>query len=429
MVILISANAFFVAVEFALVVVDRARVNKDAAEGTRPWPTVQKLINNLSFNLSGAQFGITVSSLILGRLGEPIAAALLSPILRPLVGDAADGTLSIVLMFVLSTMAQLVLGELVPKNIAISDPVRILRRYSRAAAIYGTVAGPLIRALNGAAEWLGRRFGIEPREELHSITTIEELEHVIRSSGVEGTLDPQDVTLLTRSIRFGEKTAADALVPRVELNCIEIEKSVADLVAASVETGHSRFPVIGNDLDDVRGIAHVKSVHRVPLSERADTPVTALMVEPFVVPESRDLESILREMRADRVQLAVVVDEHGGNSGIVTLEDIVEEIVGEIADEYDPEPGEVLIVEERGSFMLAGSLHPDEVEEACGFRVPEGDYETFAGFALDQLQRIPARGELFEWAGWLIEVADMDGWRIASLRLTDLRSKLGEVPA
>lgn len=427
-VLLISANAFFVAVEFALVVVDRGRVNIDAGAGKRPWPTVQKLINNLSFNLSGAQFGITVTSLLIGYIGEELASVLLAPLLRPVIGSAADGTLSIVLMFMLATSAQLVFGELVPKNIAIADPPRILRRYAGAAALYGTVAGPLIKALNGTAEWLGRKVGIEPREELHAITTIEQLEHVIRSSGKEGTLDPLDVTLLTRTIRFGDKTAADALVPRVELDCIGIEKSVADLVTASVTTGHSRFPVIGNDLDDVRGIANVKAVHRIPLAERQTTPVSALMADPFVVPETRDLESILREMRASRSQVAVVVDEHGGNSGIVTVEDIVEEIVGEIEDEHDPEPDQLLIVEERGSLMLAGSMHPDEVGEACGFRVPTGDYETLAGFALDQLQRIPSQGELFEWDGWVLEVAEMDRWRIAAVRLTDYRSMIGEVP-
>jgi len=383
--VLIGANAFFVAIEFALVVVDRARVNVEADQGNRPWPTVRRLINNLSVNLSGTQLGISVSSIAFGYVSEPLAATLVSPVLRPFFGDAADGTLRIVLVFILATGAQLVLGELVPKNIAISDPPRILRRYARAAAIYGTVAGPIIRTLNGAAEWLGRRVGVEPRTELHAVSSIDDLEHVIRSSGQGGTLAPQDVTFLTRSIRFSDKTAADALVPRVELDTIDHDASVADLVARSVETGHTRFPIVGDDLDDVRGVVNVKTVHRIAPADRAHTGVAELMVEPFVVPESRDLESILREMRATRHQLAMVIDEHGGNAGIVTVEDIVEEIVGEIEDEYDPEPDDLLIIEQPGSYTLAGSMHPDEVHEACGFVVPDGDYETIAGFALPRV--------------------------------------------
>lgn len=418
-VLLIGANAFFVAVEFALVVVDRARVGADADAGVKPWPTVQRLVNNLSFNLSGAQFGITVSSLLLGYVAKPVAQTLLSPILRPIFGDTADGTLSLVIVFILSTGFQLVLGELVPKNIAIADPDRILRRYAAPAEVYGRVAGPLIRVANDSAEWAVRSMGIEPVDELHGISSIEELEHLIRSSGEEGTLDPQDVTILTRSIRFAEKKVADALVPRVDVQSIGHDATIADLVALSTESGHSRFPVTGDGLDDIRGVVTVKSVHGVAVVDRPTTSVSKVMVAPWVVPEAAELEEILKEMRRSRSPLAVVVDEHGGMEGILTIEDIVEEIVGEIEDEHDPEPDQPREV--GGSFVMSGSLHPDEVEEACGFKVPEGHYETLAGFVLDQLQRVPAKGEILDHDGWRLEIAEMDRWRIAELQLTKVR--------
>jgi len=414
--VLVGINAFFVAVEFALVAIDRSKVAVEAEKGSRTWGVISKLLRQLSYHLSGAQLGITMSSLLIGFLVEDLAADLLSPRLEPILGSIASGGLGIFIGVVIATALQMVYGELVPKTIAISEPGRVLRVLARPAQLYGIVAKPLIGAANGAANVITRRLGHEVVEELHSIQSLEELEQVIRSSGAEGTLDSRNVTLLTRSIRFGDKTVADVLVPRVELTAIEADKSVQDLSDLAVDSGHSRFVVFGQDLDDVQGVVHVKQVHSVPAAKRAATPVQELVRQAFVVPEARDLESMLVEMRRTRTHLAVVADEHGGTAGIVTIEDIVEEIVGEIDDEYDPTP-EVQIVRERDSLVLGGSLHPDEVEEASGFVMPEGDYETLAGFALDQLQRIPRAGEIFEWGGWILEVVEMDRWRISTVRL------------
>jgi len=420
--ILVGINAFFVAVEFALVAIDRSKVAVEAEKGNRIWGVIAKLLRQLSYHLSGAQLGITMSSLLIGFLVEDLAAELLSPRLEPILGSIASGGLGIFIGVVIATILQMVYGELVPKTIAISEPGRVLRVLARPAQLYGIAAKPLIGAANGAANEITRRLGHEVVEELHSIQTLDELEQVIKSSGEEGTLDSRNVTLLTRSIRFGDKTAADVLVPRVELTAIEADKSVQALADLAVESGHSRFVVFGQDLDDIQGVVHVKQVHNVAAADRATTSVQQLVREAFVVPEARDLESMLVEMRRTRTHLAVVADEHGGTAGIVTIEDIVEEIVGEIDDEYDPTP-EVQIVRERNSLVLAGSLHPDEVEEASGFVMPEGDYETLAGFALDQLQRIPRSGEIFEWSGWILEVVEMDKWRISSVRLTAPRGE------
>ncbi len=226
---------------------------------------------------------------------------------------------------------------------------------------------------------------------------------------------PMALTLLTRTLRFNDKTAADALVPRTSVTAVSPDDSIAELVAASMATGFSRFPVCRDDLDDVVGTVHVKDVYWLPIDQRASGRVAAVMAEPFIVPESRDLGSVLVDLRTGN-HLAVVVDEYGGTAGIITMEDVLEEIVGDIDDEHDrPKLTKVLPV---GTYELPGTLHPDEVAEACGFEVPDGEYETLAGFVLDRLGRVPDAGERFVHAGWVIEVLEMDRRRIATVRLT-----------
>lgn len=427
-VILIAATAFFVAVEFALVVVDKARVALEAETGKRPWPVVNGLVKQASFHLSGVQIGITITTLLAGFVAEPALASLLSPLLEPLVGSAAVHGVAIIVAIVLITVVTILIGEQVPKQWAIAEPLRVLKLTAVAMNLYSVVMGPFVRSINNLANRIVTRMGFEVTEELSSVQSLQELEHVIRSSGEEGMLDPRDVTLLTRSIRFSEKTASDILVPRVELTSVPVGASVADLAAMSVGTGYSRFLVTGDDFDDVRGLVHVKSVHSIAVKERATTPVTDVMGAALFVPETRDLESMLTEMRGSRHQLAVVLDEHGGTAGIVTTEDIVEEIVGEIADEYDTDD-DVTFVAEPGSFVISGSLHHDEVEEMCGFKMPEGGFETVAGFALDQMQRLPREGELFVYSGWRVEIVEMDRRRIETVRLTPLQRQRAGVPA
>ena len=427
MIVLIGANAFFVADEFALVAVDRSQVSLRSSRNERPWPTVQSLLGELSFHLSAAQVGITISSLIFGFIAAPVGRRLLGPLLDPLVGKETSGWLTVAIAFALANMLQVVLGEVVPKTVAIAEPMRVLRYLARGIALWGFLVRPVVQVVNNMADWIVARMGMEPSDELHGVTSMSELEHVIRTSGEKGTLDPEDVTRLTRTIRFAEKSAGDILVPRVDLVVVEREHTLADLCRLASDTGHSRFPVIGDDTDDVLGIAHVKSALGVAPTERMTVSVVESMTEAFVVPEARELDSLLDEMYSDDHHLAFVLDEHGGVAGIVTIEDIVEEIVGEIDDEYDRATADVRH-ESAGSFVVAGGMHPDEVEEATGVSIPEGDYETVGGFALDQLQRIPDVGASFVCADWSFEVAEMDRWRIAKIRMTSQEPMRSEGP-
>ena len=417
---LVAANAVFVAVEFALLAVDRIRIERLAAEGRRAARTTLSLLKSLSFQLSGAQFGITATSLALGFIARPSIAEALEPAADRIAAGAAT-ELSIAAALVIAVVVQMVLGELVPKTLAIARPLPTAMRLAAPMRGFAAVAKPFIRLLDGSANWVVTRLGIEPTDELSEARSREELAWLVRFSGQEGAMRPARARLLTRAIRFAERDAADVLVPRVSVSAIEHHQSVADLVSLSTQTGFSRFPVIGADIDDVMGVALVKNVYEVPTERWAVTPVTAIMRAPLVVPETRDLRSLLLDMRSQRSPLAVVMDEHGGTAGIVTQEDLVEEIVGEIADEHDDtEPPAV--ARDAGELVIQAGIHPDELGDMTGLRVPDGDYETLAGFILDHLQRIPIAGEVFRFQGWEFQIESVDQHRIDTVRLRRVAS-------
>ncbi len=418
--ILVAATAFFVAVEFGLMAVDRNRMEARAEQGDGASKTVLDLLDRVSFVLSSAQLGISIMGILLGFLSRPVIGALIEPILEPFVGESASTGLSVVLAITIGTAFIMVVGELVPKSAAISKPELTTRLLGRPMVLWNLVMYPFVKTFDGTANWIVRRMGIEPRDELNHKPDIEELEALIKSSGEEGALDPDDVVLLTRTIRFHEKTAADALTPRVNILALEQDATVEMLIDQSLATGFSRFPVIDGHLDDVIGIVHVKSIYTLDAGDRTSRPVTDLMAEMMAVPESRDLDDLFSDLRENRDHMAVVVDEHGGTAGIITLEDLLEEIVGEIDDEFDRGVPAMSRVEAPGNYVLSAALHPDEVEEACGFEMPEGPYETLAGFVLQQLGFIPKRaGELFEHDGWRVEVFAVEGLRITHVRLAE----------
>ncbi len=421
-ILLVGASGFFVAVEFALVAADRSRLEALADAGRWPARSAVGALRRLSFHLSGAQLGITVTSLILGYLTEPLLAQLLDPVLAPL-GVGAGSTLSIVVALFLATVFQMVAGELVPKNIAISHPEATAQALSPIATVVHTILSPAIILFNGAANWAVRRMGIEPQEEIGAHRSLDELEFLIKSSGEGGMIDEAARDLLTRTIRFGDKRAADALTPRVHVQAVPVDATVAELAVEVAESRHSRYPVYDGDLDDVRGIAVITSIFDLTPAERATTPVTAIIAEPLVVPESRDLIDILEDFRVHEVQMAVVVDEHGGTAGILTLEDVLEEIVGDVDDEHD-EVQPLTAGVEAGVYVVAGTLHLDEVADASGLELPEGEYETVAGYVLHRLGKIPTPGDLVRHDGWTIEVVEMDRLRVASIQLVEPEAQL-----
>lgn len=322
----------------------------------------------------------------------------------------------------------MVAGELVPKNLAIARPSEVAFAVVTPLRFVNMLFKPLILFLNASANWTVRRLGIEPRDELNAVRSLHELELLIHSSREGGALLEDEFALLARSIAFRERTAADILVPRTDVVGIHRDATVAAVVRSSIETGHSRFPVYGDDLDDIAGIVHVKDVLRIPIEKRDATPVEVLVREAFVVPESLPLEVLLLEMRRERQLLAVAVDEYGGTAGIVSVEDIVEEIVGEIEDEHDRRgpPDDDSEPVPSGVHILNGKLHAREIEDASGFAMPEGPYDTLAGFLLSLFDDIPEPGDHASYEGWEFKVVEMEKRRISTVLVVAPSPSLGE---
>ena len=389
-----------------------------AEDGHRGAPGTLRALKTLSFQLSGAQLGITITSLLIGFITEPTIGRALEPVVTRF-GLGSPGSaekISVAIALIVATASQMVISELIPQNLSIARPYGVAFALATPLRLFNTLFGPLIVFLNGAANWTVRRMGIEPRDELMNVHSLEELELLIRSSRQEGALAEEDFALLARSINFQRKTAADALTPRTSITAVTAGAMLGELTQVALECGHSRIPVYEEDLDNIIGIAHIKDIYALPPEERARVRITTIMRDALEVPESKSLDSLLLEMRRDRKQMAVVVDEYGGTAGIITLEDLLEEIVGEIEDEYDPlAAAEMRTPEVEGVYRLSGMLHRDEVREACGLELPEGDYDTFAGFLLALFDRIPEAGDQTQWGGWEFKVTEMDGNRIAQV--------------
>lgn len=416
-VVLILANAFFVAGEFAIVAVERSGVERRAREGDRVAGRILDSLRNLSFELSGAQLGITVTSLILGAVAEPTIAAVLDPLFgrSGALSPATSLAVSVAVAFVLATTAQMVFGELVPKNLAISRPYRSAVWFGVPMQLVNRAIRPLILFLNASADWTVRRLGIEPRAELSGVRSVEELELMIRSSGEEGQLDDEELELLTRAITFTEKVAAEAMIPRVNMVAINRHQPISELRQMSGETGHSRFPVYGLDLDEIVGIAHVKDTIGIPESRRALMPVEEIAQPGLQVPASSRLEYLLGELQSKGRGMAVVIDEYGGTAGIISIEDLLEEIFGDIEDEYDQ--GRTADLETEQLDVLSGLLHRHDVEERIGFEWPEGHYETLGGFLVATLGRFPSVGEVIAAGPFAFEILSMDGHRVDQVRV------------
>ncbi|MGH9225330.1 MAG: hemolysin family protein [Acidimicrobiales bacterium] len=420
-VLLLAAHGVFVAGEFGLVAAPRERLEREGEKDPRARLAVRAL-QKLSFLLSGAQLGITLTSLLVGFLVEATLAEAFQPLFESLGASSTALAHGLAAGFALALVSttEMVLAELVPKNYAIARPIGATRYFVGPLWWFSNALKPLISFLNASANWLVRKLGVEPREELRSVRSLEELELLIRTSGEHGSLDREEAILLRRSIRFGHRTVADALVPRVDIVPVRHDASIADLFDVARTSGHSRFPVYGQDLDDILGVAHVIDGLRVPVDRRPSTPVTAIGRLPFVTPVTRPLDDLLVEMKERGEEFAIAIDEYGGTDGIVTLEDLLEELVGEIDDEYDPaaaDQSSAAAVLADGSWVIDGSLHLDEVTELTGFAAAAGDYETIAGFVLERLGLIPEAGAIVEHAGWTLEVLRVDRRRIARLRL------------
>ncbi|MDN3239675.1 hemolysin family protein [Glycomyces tritici] len=415
-VILTVGTGLFVASEFALVNLDRPELERRREQGEKGLQPTIKALKVTSTHLSSAQLGITLTTLLAGYTFEPAISSLLH---EPLTGlglsETAVPAVGAIVSITVATLFSMILGELVPKNFALAVPLQTAKLVVPFQIGFTVVFKPLVVLFNGTANRTIRAMGIEPKEELSGARSAEELSFLIRRSATEGSLDRDDAAILQRTLTFSTHTAEEVMTPRVRTTTLERTATAADVIAEAARTGHSRFPVLGEDVDDVVGVVHVKSAIGVEFDRRGSVPVSELMSEPLKVPEAAGVGSLLGTLRGRGFQIAVVIDEHGGTAGIVTLEDLVEELLGEVQDEHDKIQRQVL--KQADSILIAGSLRPDELWERAGVRIPEGeDYETVAGYVLEALERIPAPGEEVRIDRGRLRVDRLTGSRIERLR-------------
>jgi CBS domain containing-hemolysin-like protein len=416
--VLTVGTGFFVAAEFALVNLDRPELEAQRDRGVRGLGLTIKALTITSTHLSSAQLGITLTTLLTGFLMEPALSVLL---FQPLSGlgwsDAVIHTVAGISAVVIATVLSMIVGELVPKNFALALPQATAQVVIPFQTAFTLVFKPVVLALNGLSNAVLRGFGLEPKEELSGARSAEELSSLLRRSASEGALESDTATLLGKTLAFSELSASDVMTPRLRIVALEPGDSARAVLELARKTGFSRFPVTEDGLDDVVGIVHVKNAISVPRERRNDVPVSALMIEPLRVPDTMSLDALLAELRGKGLQMAIVVDEYGGTAGIATLEDLVEELVGEVADEHDRTRAGV--VSSADYLTFPGSLRPDELEERAGITVPEDDnYETVAGFVMSQLGRIPEQGDIVTVPEGEFKVVRMDGRRIDRLRFT-----------
>jgi CBS domain containing-hemolysin-like protein len=411
-VILLALNGFFVAAEFAFTAANRATL---AGRSSRSARAAVASIDELSFTLAGAQLGITVCSLLLGFVAEPAVASVLETVVG-LVVDLPDQilhTISFAVSLSIVVFFHMVIGEMAPKNIAITDPERLSLVMALPFRVYANVFRPAIWVLNGLANVGLRLVGIDPRE-IGDVHTAEDLAGMITAGRREGVVEEFAHRLLTGAIDLGGLEATHVMVPRPDVTALPASTTLAEFEQAFSREGYSRIPVYGDDLDDIHGFVHAKDLLQLS-ADVLDQPLPPEMLRSLlVVPESARVDRLLEDMRRNRNHLALVIDEHGGTAGIVTMEDIVEEVVGEIRDEHDTETDGVRRVS-ANRWIIDASMRPTEVRRAVDLDLPEGEYDTMSGFVMERIGRIPRVGDRIEEEDWTMRVRSMVGRRVGEV--------------
>lgn len=409
--VLVLVNGFFVAAEFALVTIRRTRVEQMVAEGRPGAGNVEDATNHLDSYIAACQLGITMASLALGWVGEPALSGLMEPVLGHLAGHA----FGVIVTFILITALLVVAGELTPKGIALQYPEQTTLIVTAPLRLFRVVFRPVIWLLNEGGWLAARVLGVSRDVENQSHIGAEELRLVVQASAQAGAIETEEQFMLERVLRFGDLTVASVMVPRTEVVALQLETSTEQATAVVAEHHHSRYPVYRKDLDDIIGVIHVRDL----LLAEPSPNLQPLLRDPLVVPSGVGVDRLLGEMRSRRNHFAIAVDEFGGTDGIVTLEDVLESIVGELQDEFE-EPDRPPQRGPGGRLRIDGLDNVDVLPGLLGFEVEPGPYNTVAGFILDRIGRIPEVGEAIEVAGYRLRVVEMDDLRIATVEAEPL---------
>lgn len=426
-VLLLIANGFFVAAEFALIAARRSKIEQLAGEGNRKATVALRSIRELSFMLAGAQLGITMASLGLGAIAEPAIAHYIENALHSVATIPGNilHTISFVVALTIVVFFHMVVGEMAPKNIAIAKPEESALWIAPLFRLYANLFRPFIYLLNTVANGGVRLVGVEPKDELHAIHTSDEIGMMIAESARGGVIDKFEHRLLEGAIQFSARDAASVMIPRTDVAAVPLDATHEEIEHVIVETGHSRLPVYAEDLDHVVGFFHAKDLLKVKDHERDRPLARRLIRQMLVVPESRPLHPLLLDMRRQRRHFALVIEEHGGTAGVVTLEDVLEELVGEIRDEHDA--GELGIVHlDDDRICVPGGLRIDEADRLLGIELPKGEYETVAGFLMERLGRIPRRKDVVREGDWVLRVSSMHRRRVEQIIVERAQARSAE---
>ena len=414
-ILLLVANAVFVGAEFALIASRASKIERLADAGDRRARVALAAARELSFMLSAAQLGITMASLGLGYVAEPALAHLLEDAFHVIsIPSGVSHSIAFAVALLIVAFFHMVFGEMAPKNVAITAPEKSALWLAFPFRAYAILFRPLIWFFNTIANAGTRLLGVEPQDERSDVHTASEIGMIISESARGGFLDRFEHRLLAGAASFGDRDAGSVMVPRTELVAVPVDISAAEMEGVVVASGHTRIPVYEEGLDNILGFFHSKELLRVASADY-EKPVPRAWVRPMlVVPESKKLHPLLLEMRRERRHVALVIEEHGGTAGVITMEDLLEELVGEIRDEYDvAELGVERLGENR--FLVPGSLRIDEIKDRLLVELPEGEYETIAGFLMDQLGRIPRRRDAIVHADWRLRVMSMHRRRVVQV--------------
>ncbi|HKH48860.1 MAG TPA: hemolysin family protein [Thermoanaerobaculia bacterium] len=417
-ILLVALNGFFVAAEFALVKVRPTQIEPYVQEGLRRAKKARHMVRHLDSYLSATQLGITLASLALGWIGEPAFAWIIGPVVHPFVGDNAAllHSISLTVSFLVITILHIVLGELAPKSIAIRKAEGTVLAVSLPLFVFFKITYPAIWLLNHAANFLLKLVGIAPVTEGELAHDEEELRLLLASSHSSG-VSKQTRELLDNIFELKHRVARQIMVPRQDVIYLSTTRTMAENMRTARRSGHTRFPLCEGDLDHVIGLIHIKDLFR---KERPISTLREVAREIAFVPETLELDRLLKRMRTERFHLAAIIDEYGGISGVVTLEDVIEEIVGQIQDEFDVEKPEIRI-EDDGAYVVSGGMLVEDLEDELDIELSDRDEDTIGGVVLSELGRTPEVGDRIELGPVALEVLDVDNNRIKDLRLTMLK--------
>jgi CBS domain containing-hemolysin-like protein len=416
--LLVLANAFFVAAEFALVASRRTRIEAMIRAGNAKAKLAKRALLSLDRQISGTQLGITLASLGLGWIGEPaVASSMESLFVRLPSALAAILThgVATATAFLGITFLHIVLGELTPKALALVYPEIIGSWVAGPLIVFTTATNPFIWVLKGSANYVLRFFGTHAPTERSSLHSPEELRMLVEQSQKAGALDRDDARLLTGVFEFSEKNAREVMTPRTEMVALPVDETIAQAADRIAAAGRSRYPVHRASLDDIAGIVHAKDILAALRRPGEPPPLESLLRPPHFVPGSREIEDVLADMKLLKTHLVIVLDEYGGTAGLVTMEDLLEEIVGQIEDEYD-RPGRPSTAAGTGVTTFAGDMALADVSERCGLALDSDDYTTLGGYLFGALGRLPKTGDRVAVTGGVFEITAMEGRRVAEAR-------------